>query len=827
MVDKSNVEINALEEEFPGKSSHCPKYGKALMIHVPCLVTGIFVFFPESKILLCDFHREKAWVEWCRKTDHGVRDQQDTLLKLLRAVASASSPEEYYTRLSELQDSDVWKRNCKVQTWLSTHWLPEAEVKWVHAFRSEHMTVAIYTNNGIERQNETLKYKHLDGKKNCNLTEMVTRVVTSFLPETHRNMGIISVSREINCLLSIITSKLVYPSSLFFRYIELNVRFSPGYSVYNRNLPAFLKNRPRDMVQHILSRYGEAQSIDTNSIVDKGEGHFTVKSSSRQNTHHTTSFGINNSIPSCTCKDWQRFKLPCKHFCAVFHHVPGWGWHSLSPMYRDNPIFSLDERYLGHTPNTIDDGCDEDDPGDAAMWTSTVSVDDVKPTQTCKLPAKGKKSKKWILKTQCGSVLREITQLAFLVHDEEYLQLLKNQLEDVLEDVRGHTPHDGPFPLNTSPTKTQGASFHANSIPSSTIHTKTEGASSNNITPLNPTPTKRTAAMAKLPAYRAPNKNRKNPYTNRVGQQAEMMRSNFRCNVMVQDDDTEESLQLTVVDLTEETGQTDLPSDDEKGQGDWSTINHTSLTAEDRKQLQVGEWLTDKHINCSQHLLKEEYYPIVDGFRDTVVLASSTRMESSTSQLAVPAMAECVQLHHLGNHWVVSSAKEGDSGGITVYDSLYTSLGIGLRRQLATIYQQYATADEGVIPVKVICAQRQIGSSDCGLFAIANAVALAEGRCPTDIEFHQMKMREHLDWCLTEKSLPMFPHSTRVAGHKNLQQSTYQMCIFCICLEYRQDAPMIQCDQCANWYHYHCVNMSPQDVAILVAEEKYICPTCR
>ncbi|KAI8494610.1 hypothetical protein Bbelb_278360 [Branchiostoma belcheri] len=52
----------------------------------------------------------------------------DTLLKLLRVIASGSTREEYYTRLNELQESDIWKSNVKLQTWISIHWLPKAEL---------------------------------------------------------------------------------------------------------------------------------------------------------------------------------------------------------------------------------------------------------------------------------------------------------------------------------------------------------------------------------------------------------------------------------------------------------------------------------------------------------------------------------------------------------------------------------------------------------------------------------------------------------------------------------------------------------------------------
>ncbi|KAL3060845.1 hypothetical protein OYC64_015230 [Pagothenia borchgrevinki] len=182
MVDFSEVEIGALEEEFQG-----------------------------SKVLLCDFHREKAWVEWCRKKDHGVSHAQDSLLPLLRSIAAASTPEEFSTRLCNLQEAKVWKDNEKVRAWFSNKWLPEAK-RWVHVFRDEDLKVAIYTNNGVERQNETLKHSHLEGYKNCSLSEMLTVLVPDFLPRTYR------------------------------KYIELNVKYSSFYRRYNENMPKFLKD---------------------------------------------------------------------------------------------------------------------------------------------------------------------------------------------------------------------------------------------------------------------------------------------------------------------------------------------------------------------------------------------------------------------------------------------------------------------------------------------------------------------------------------------------------------------------------------------------------
>lgn len=46
--------------------------------------------------------------------------------------------------------------------------------------------MAVHTNNGIERQNETLKFQYLDGYKNCSLSEMITVLVEQFFPDSFR-----------------------------------------------------------------------------------------------------------------------------------------------------------------------------------------------------------------------------------------------------------------------------------------------------------------------------------------------------------------------------------------------------------------------------------------------------------------------------------------------------------------------------------------------------------------------------------------------------------------------------------------------------------------
>ena len=95
--------------------------------------------FPDITVYLCDFHREQAWDRWMKKQQHGLtqREQQD-LLALLRQCAWAppattedqNSP--LHLAVSDLKNSQIWKDHESVHQWLSTKWLPIAQVCIVH-----------------------------------------------------------------------------------------------------------------------------------------------------------------------------------------------------------------------------------------------------------------------------------------------------------------------------------------------------------------------------------------------------------------------------------------------------------------------------------------------------------------------------------------------------------------------------------------------------------------------------------------------------------------------------------------------------------------------
>lgn len=86
--------------------------------------------------MLCDFHREKAWLEWTSKSDNGVVSIKETILDLLGKVAHAVTIEDSVAAIRNLQNSKFWNDNEKLRKWFWKKWLPNIGVNFLFDFIS-------------------------------------------------------------------------------------------------------------------------------------------------------------------------------------------------------------------------------------------------------------------------------------------------------------------------------------------------------------------------------------------------------------------------------------------------------------------------------------------------------------------------------------------------------------------------------------------------------------------------------------------------------------------------------------------------------------------
>ena len=197
--------------------------------------------------------------------------------------------------------------------------------RWARAYRDRHYHAAVNTNNGVEAQNKLFKYMYLPRRKNITLSEVLTVIIDVYLPDSYQ------------------------------KYLMKNYQMSETYRSYKEFVPDYLRGRPRGVIIHCLQRMEKGKTFSKSDITeDDGEmGLFRV--TSRSGTVHHVNFGAATGIPTCTCKDWIHFRIPCKHFFAIFAYSKDWQWGSLPNCYLESSHITPDTKALDEVCPAIAD----------------------------------------------------------------------------------------------------------------------------------------------------------------------------------------------------------------------------------------------------------------------------------------------------------------------------------------------------------------------------------------------------------------------------------------------------------------------------------------
>ncbi len=169
---------------------------------------------------------------------------------------------------------------------------------------------------------------------------------------------------------------------------------------------------------------------------------------------------------------------------------------------------------------------------------------------------------------------------------------------------------------------------------------------------------------------------------------------------------------------------TDQPNPSFTADSTWTVVEGISLTMEDKMILASNKWLSDSHVSAAQFLLKKQH-PNISGFEPPTLQYTRT--------FSVHKGKDFIQcLHVLSNHWILISSVGCPANVILVYDSMNTRLSTSNKAIVADLLQS-----EHHITIKYVKTQYQKGYSDCGLFAIANAVAICNGLSPEYLKYDQ------------------------------------------------------------------------------------------
>ena len=159
--------------------------------------------------------------------------------------------------------------------------------------------------------------------------------------------------------------------------------------------------------------------------------------------------------------------------------------------------------------------------------------------------------------------------------------------------------------------------------------------------------------------------------------------------------------------------------------------------------LNPAGWLTSDIVHKAQVLLHEENQSIEGFQRPTLGPVRNFDVVSG----------EFIQILHTGYaHWVCVRNIGCQPFDVNLYDSLYQDV----------ICQEVADQTNDLLggrlnSLNYAPVQQQNNGNDCGIFAIAFACYLVNGRDPRQVTFDPSRMRSHLAECLRNGKMRNFP----------------------------------------------------------------------
>lgn len=141
--------------------------------------------------------------------------------------------------------------------------------------------------------------------------------------------------------------------------------------------------------------------------------------------------------------------------------------------------------------------------------------------------------------------------------------------------------------------------------------------------------------------------------------------------------------------------------------------------------------------------------------------------------------------------------------------SSYSANSPSLLRQVAVILK----SKEKSFVIRHVEVQRQSGTKDCGLFAVAFAVSLCMRHDPHMQSYDQSQMRTHLKNCISKNLMTSFPPASkprRLGRVKFLKEQ--RISVFCVCRlpwdrRNKTKGALVFCTVCKDWFHQVCCSI--------------------
>ncbi|XP_028402994.1 uncharacterized protein LOC114525772 [Dendronephthya gigantea] len=528
-----------------------------------------------------------------------------------------------------------------------------------------------------------------------------------------------------------------------------------------------------------------------------------------------TSFGSDSDdSPSCDCYDWERQRLPCIHFFAIFRNYPSWSFEKLPKSYTESQFLTVDR--VGFKPiiessrNEENSQLNQEDPlqPNEALENenqATKNEKDVTPTLVDEL--KRKPSSHRTEAARCREKLGQIKNLTYVAEGWENANVLnqvKVKLDECYKLLTDASPKENGLVLEAPEKKTTACTSKAN-------------GKSHSTNPFKPIP-----QLLK-----------KNPWSGRSGEKAATLK---RCYVssLMEIEGKKAKIGRTDSNMIQTDVKKEIihtysePADEESDielkkvvYGPTAKRGQFKMSDVDRNTIITRKELTD-HIIGAAHNVLHKQFPDACGLQNTTL--------GPVNNFSIHRGTFFQILHTGTHHWVLVSNTGCKPASINLYDSLYNGkISSSTKKQIAGLLFESSPS----ITINIPRVQYQPNYVDCGVFAIAFLVSLLFNQDPASLTYSEGSMRSHLLRCLSEDKFSPFPLTKKKdSADKSQIQRKIKLSLMCNCrmpwnekdLE-NPDLWCTQCEKCLEWFHKICSPTMPDSV-LHKTNISWKCPKC-
>jgi len=237
-----------------------------------------------------------------------------------------------------------------------------------------------------------------------------------------------------------------------------------------------------------------------------------------------------------------------------------------------------------------------------------------------------------------------------------------------------------------------------------------------------------------------------------------------------------------------------------------------NLNITEKNILQSKLWLNDIIIDSSMNLLQYQF-PDLGGMQSCQLAhqLDFQRHEKLFIQVINRSPSDG------GSHWLTVSNINCLQNTVKVYDSAYCDLPHEEEMLIASLVKTEAKS----LKVQFANVAMQTNGYDCGIYAIANATALAHGIDAATQVYIPKLMRKHLFDCLEKNLLTPFPVA-QSKKRRNAVKKCIDVALFCICHMPDTRSTYVFCDICGNEFHPLCVRLTSK----INESTQFVCPNC-